>query len=130
MHKVSNRLGKRAPATRDNGRTPYQDRAARVRVNLLVLLAVISVGFPSAWAAPTQALMVKMSDGTELATDVYLPDGPGPWPTVVARMAYPRVWADGRAQGLGRRGYACVAQDLRGMGGSKGRRHNGNTRMQ
>jgi len=125
MHKVFNCLGRRLPATADSNRPPHRSRAARVHTVLTLLapfLGVIGVGFASAWAAPTQTLMVKMSDGTELATDVYLPEGEGPWPTVVARMAYPRVWADGRAQGLGQRGYACVAQDLRGMGGSKGRR--------
>ena len=29
---------------------------------------------------------VEMRDGVHLATDVYLPDGPGPFPTLVDRV--------------------------------------------
>jgi predicted acyl esterase len=33
-------------------------------------------------------VMVRARDGIGLATDVYLPDGPGPFPTVLTRLPY------------------------------------------
>ncbi len=70
---------------------------------------------------PTATVMVKMSDGTELATDYYLPKEGGPsWPVILARTAYPRAAGMGRAEGIVKRGYVAVAQDIRGMGASKG----------
>ena len=32
--------------------------------------------------------MVPMRDGVRLATNVYLPDGEGPWPVILARTPY------------------------------------------
>ncbi len=66
---------------------------------------------------------VTATDGTLLATDVYLPVGVGPWPVVVTRTPY-----DIRDPGhygtwcrtLSNHGYACVAQDARGCGRSGG----------
>ncbi len=56
-------------------------------------------------------------DGIQLATDVYLPAGNGPWPVVVTRTPYNKrdpghygTWC----QTLAQHGYACVAQDCRG----------------
>ena len=62
--------------------------------------------------------MVPMRDGIRLATDVYLPGGTGPWPTIVARTPYGR-FALGDLNNLG---YAVVTQDMRGYGGSEGER--------
>lgn len=68
--------------------------------------------------------MVPMRDGVRLATDVYLPDGPHPFPTILIRLPYGKTqpvcvmpliagyWA--------RKGYACVVQDVRGKWGSEG----------
>lgn len=75
------------------------------------------------WCFPTQTVMVKMTDGTELATDIYLPKEGGPaWPVIVARSAYPRGIAMGEADEFIKKGYAGVVQDIRGMGHSKGER--------
>ena len=65
--------------------------------------------------------LVPMTDGTGLATDVYLPakEG-GPWPALLVRSTYGR---DMDYSGLVRDGYAVVVQDLRGMGGSMGTGH-------
>jgi predicted acyl esterase len=68
----------------------------------------------------TTDLMVAMHDGTELATTVYLPEGPGPFPTVVARTPYNKDGLKGEAAKFVRQGYAFVAQDLRGRFKSKG----------
>ena len=63
-----------------------------------------------------------MRDGVEIAVDVVLPDGEGPFPTVVTRTPYMRVhllgphgWAH-----LLDHGYAYVAVDVRGRGDSDG----------
>lgn len=73
---------------------------------------------------PTQTVMVKMTDGTELATDCYLPKEGGPsWPVIVARSAYPKIVATSRAARIVKDGYAVVMQDIRGMGFSKGERN-------
>lgn len=61
--------------------------------------------------------MVPMRDGIELATNVFLPEGDGPFPTVFQRTPYEK---DGRMYAsMNRRytsaGYALVVQDVRGM---------------
>src|SRR5205085_2252592 len=64
--------------------------------------------------------MVRMQDGTELATTVYLPEGSGPFPTVVARTPYNKDGLKGDAAKFVRQSYAFVGQDLRGRFKSKG----------
>src|ERR1700730_201467 len=64
--------------------------------------------------------MVPKADGTELATTVYLPEGPGPFPVVVSRTPYDKNGLKGEATGFVRHGYAFVAQDLRGRFKSRG----------
>jgi uncharacterized protein len=64
--------------------------------------------------------IVAMHDGTELATTVYLPGGPGPFPAIVARTPYNKDGLKGEAAKFVGHGYAFVAQDLRGRFKSKG----------
>lgn len=68
---------------------------------------------------------VPMRDGTILKTDLYLPDAPGPWPTLVHRTPYAKNSSgaiigmlDIRRAVLG--GYAVVIQDTRGRNASAG----------
>jgi len=68
---------------------------------------------------PVQKLMVRMSDGIELSTQVFLPKGQGPWPIIVVRDPY------SFSQYLSctvfvRYGYGCVYQEVRGRGPSQG----------
>ncbi|MEO0481140.1 MAG: CocE/NonD family hydrolase [Planctomycetota bacterium] len=64
---------------------------------------------------------VPMRDGVELATDVFLPEGEGPFPTVLARTPYNRATESGlKGAYYARRGYAFVAQDVRGRFESDG----------
>ena len=65
-------------------------------------------------------LMVPMRDGTKLATDLYLPEGEGPWPVLMMRTPYGKSEAAPLAQQATRAGYAFVAQDFRGRHGSEG----------
>lgn len=68
--------------------------------------------------------MVAASDGVPLATDIYLPRGPGPFPTIVLRTPYDRRGTIDSAPEVAaiaaERGYAVVAQDVRGKFGSGG----------
>ena len=70
---------------------------------------------------------VPAEDGVNLATDVYLSSGPGPFPTLIMRTPYRRVdrapYAGGRGEATRRfldRGYAVVVQDCRGKYDSDG----------
>jgi putative CocE/NonD family hydrolase len=78
---------------------------------------------------------VTARDGIALATDIFLPDGPGPFPVVLERTPYGRDLASrseitaadprplSRADFAGlftARGYAVVVQDNRGRHGSDG----------
>ena len=66
-------------------------------------------------------IMVPMRDGVKLATDVYRPEGDGPFPTILARTPYDRN-TEGASKGnyWARRGYVFVAQDVRGRFASEG----------
>jgi putative CocE/NonD family hydrolase len=79
--------------------------------------------------------MVAMRDGIRLATDIYLPDGPGPFPVVMERTPYGRneisrseiTAADPKpvpratlAAIFTETGMAVVYQDTRGRHGSEG----------
>ncbi|WP_435190773.1 CocE/NonD family hydrolase [Streptomyces sp. bgisy126] len=55
-----------------------------------------------------------------LATDVRLPDGPGPFPAVLVRTPYDRTRHRAEAHGWARRGFAAVVQDVRGRFASAG----------
>ncbi|WP_409598284.1 CocE/NonD family hydrolase [Paracoccus hibiscisoli] len=82
-----------------------------------------------------QMQMVVMRDGVRLATDIHMPDGPGPWPVILERTPYDRQGVSGSEVALdrpdpltraelgrimARRGYAVVMQDVRGRYGSEG----------
>jgi uncharacterized protein len=63
-----------------------------------------------------------MHDGTLLSADVYLPDGPGPFPCILTRTPYESqrdVFVD-RAIHFAKHGYAFVVQDVRGRYESEG----------
>ena len=70
---------------------------------------------------------VPTTDGAELATDVYLPDGTGTFPVLLTRTPYHRAFATGgdpagmaQVQYYLDRGYAFVVQDVRGKYDSTG----------
>ncbi|MCX4242098.1 CocE/NonD family hydrolase [Paraliomyxa miuraensis] len=65
-------------------------------------------------------VVTPMRDGTALRADVYHPAGDGPWPTIVIRTPYKKELEDVRASYYARRGYAVVAQDVRGRFASAG----------
>ncbi|WP_461010097.1 CocE/NonD family hydrolase [Streptomyces capparidis] len=61
-------------------------------------------------------------DGAALATDWCLPEGAGPFPTVLLRTPYDRRSHHAELRGWARRGFAAVVQDVRGRHGSGGGR--------
>lgn len=67
--------------------------------------------------------MVPMRDGVRLATDIYLPDGKGSYPTLLIRDIYTNGSASGRqryARWATANGYAFVFQSVRGRYDSEG----------
>lgn len=66
--------------------------------------------------------MVAMRDGVQLATNVFLPEGKGPWPVILTRTPYSK---DGtfsfRWRQYNKKGYAFVIQDCRGTFRSQGK---------
>jgi putative hydrolase, CocE/NonD family len=88
-------------------------------------LAAIKAAFPS----PSHALgerrteKVAMRDGAALLTDLFLPEGAGPWPTVLIRNPYAgpnAMMMAAAADALNGEGYAVVHQRCRGTSGSEG----------
>jgi uncharacterized protein len=78
-------------------------------------------------AARAEQVMIAMRDGVHLATDIYLPLGPPvPWPVVLVRTPYDKgsafTFLPRLADVFNDRGYAFVAQDVRGRGRSGGER--------
>lgn len=70
-------------------------------------------------AGRVRVVRVAMRDGVELKTEIHLPRGKGPWPTILVRDPYGLMQYVLCAT-LVRYGYACVHQDVRGRWGSKG----------
>jgi len=71
---------------------------------------------------PTMEVFVAMRDGVKLAADVYLPEGPGPWPVILTRTPYGKgnMFRTGGGEHFIQAGYAYVVQDVRGKGHSEG----------
>lgn len=85
-------------------------------------LFVAVAGAVAAEPRATLTVMVPMSDGTRLATDVYLPTAGGPsWPARLIRTPYGRVHRNRECGSKAERGYAIVVQDMRGRFDSQGR---------
>ncbi|MBV6498711.1 MAG: Cocaine esterase [Prosthecobacter sp.] len=64
--------------------------------------------------------MIAMRDGTLLATDLYLPQGDGPFPVVLTRTPYGRVKRGKDAGSFVNDGYVFIIQDMRGRFDSQG----------
>lgn len=67
-------------------------------------------------------IMVPVRDGVRLATDLYLPEGHSPFPTLIGRTSYNKNSEAVRklAERWTAKGYAFVIQDCRGRGDSEG----------
>ncbi len=66
-------------------------------------------------------VMISMSDGTELAANIFLPKEGKLFPTILMRTPYGKgSKTNGQGKAYASRGYAVVIQDCRGRGDSKG----------
>lgn len=109
------------------------NKTMTVTRTLLILATVWALSLALPVSAEFKEVMVPMRDGTELATNISLPDGEGPWPVVLTRTPYGKDRrarrgqpepnpSEKREQGQQflDRGYAYVVQDCRGRFKSQG----------
>jgi len=92
-------------------------------IHRLCFLTAAILGATVAFAAETareQEYMVEMRDGVRLATSVFLPEGDGPWPTIIQRTPYNKATYARTAPRYTGEGYAYVLQDSRGIHKSEG----------
>lgn len=85
-----------------------------------VLAALLTVIVLAQGTVRKETVMVPMRDGVRLATDVYLPQGSGPFPVILVRTTYNKQGLEGLGRDGTRRGYAVVVQDTRGRFASEG----------
>ncbi len=64
----------------------YRMRPWRRMQLVLAALLILTIAVPTRTAV--EELMVPMRDGVKLATNVYYPEGEGPWPVVLSRTPY------------------------------------------
>jgi predicted acyl esterase len=94
---------------------------------LAAQLDLSQLSLPTHKLAPTATQFVPSFDGTKLRVEVTLPEGPGPWPTIIESSPY---HDDGKradpasyayfVKDWAARGYAVVVADVRGFGDSGG----------
>ncbi|MCP5063050.1 MAG: CocE/NonD family hydrolase [Ignavibacteriae bacterium] len=65
--------------------------------------------------------MVMMTDSIALATDVYLPEGDGPFTCILIRTPYNKNGTKGDCERFQKRGFAVITQDCRGTYSSQGK---------
>ncbi|REK19428.1 MAG: CocE/NonD family hydrolase [Planctomycetota bacterium] len=100
-------------------------RSARYRsfVGRISLALVVLVCTATAALAEFKVEMVPMRDGVKLATNLFFPEGEGPWPVVLSRTPYGKGRAASREEKekpYTERGYVRVVQDCRGRHDSEG----------
>lgn len=89
-------------------------------IRCISFVALVCTFADIAQSAAPQTHMVAMRDGVNLATDVYVPDGEGPWPVIFLRFPYNKALGAGVGPDANGRGYVFVAQDTRGRFASEG----------
>jgi putative CocE/NonD family hydrolase len=98
--------------------------ASACRAAIGVACTTLAVVFASVLPAQERALnrnvMVAMTDGVRLATDVYLPFRDDMFPVVLLRTPYDKRGKKWLADALVSKGYAVVVQDVRGQVASEG----------
>lgn len=68
----------------------------------------------------TRNIKVEGKSGITLQTDLFRPDGPGPFPTLLMRLPYGRAGFTPVAETYAERGFITVLQACRGTDGSSG----------
>ncbi len=88
------------------------------KVVIACVLVVSAVAAQKVRAQTTE--MIVMGDTVELATHLFLPEGAGPFPTILMRTPYGREQLVELAVMGAAIGFAVVIQDVRGSGDSQG----------
>lgn len=97
--------------------------ASMIALGTAVQAQAPAAGPPAAAGPKMIEVFTPMRDGTKLASNVFLPEGKGPWPVVLTRTPYlkdGRMFAPAGARKWTDAGYAYVVQDVRGKGHSTG----------
>jgi putative CocE/NonD family hydrolase len=101
-------------------------------VKLLLLAALLMIAVLAAASSPDASysrrpgvktrldVKIPMRDGVKLSADIYLPDGPGPFPVVLVRTPYDNMPLAEKGLIFASNGYVYVAQDCRGRYDSEG----------
>jgi len=98
------------------------------RLAVLAALSLLSIAPPASGQGKVRfGVPIPMRDGVSLAADVWMPEGTGPFPTILVRTPYERTMElvpAGRPPELGAyfaaHGYVWIIQDTRGRGDSDG----------
>jgi putative CocE/NonD family hydrolase len=85
-----------------------------------LLLVLCSPLYPDEPAAVEKNVMVAMTDGVRLSTNIYLPAPEGSFPTLLMRTPYNKNHGEKQARFFAGDGYAVVVQDCRGRVDSEG----------
>ena len=64
--------------------------------------------------------MIPMRDGVSLMSDIYFPQGTGPWPAIVVRHPYGQPYGEDVYETIAEDGVVLVHQQCRGRFGSEG----------
>ncbi len=106
-----------------NKRFGWRNLPRRGKILLLLAIIVTPLAITTLWyffwSGRPLTFMVPMRDGVYLATDVYLPDGPGPFPVILYRTPYDKSTDPGPTY-FRQYNVAIVAQDFRGCHASEG----------
>lgn len=78
------------------------------------------VSQPLLFVEQRDGVEISMRDGTKLAATLMMPEGEGPFPAILVRTPYGRVFEWGNRVHWAARGYVLVVQDVRGRGDSEG----------
>ena len=91
--------------------------------NLILIVAIISF---TSCSKPKHLLdtPIEMRDGVNLSTDIYIPEGKGPFPVILSRVPYGTksdyILQPFYGEYFNERGYVYVSQNVRGKFGSEG----------
>ncbi|MGE0554514.1 MAG: CocE/NonD family hydrolase [Gemmatimonadales bacterium] len=106
--------------------------AGRLLTAALTLASFAAVAPAEGQVEVRFAVTMPMRDGVELVADAWIPEGLGPFPTILVRTPYERTMellgaGAGRPPELGtyfaKQGYVWIIQDTRGRGDSEGTFH-------
>jgi putative CocE/NonD family hydrolase len=90
------------------------------RLAITCFVSLMAVGCDS----QLQDVQVDMRDGVKLLTDIYLPEGAGPFPVIMSRVPYGTkseyIFQPQVGEFFAKNGFAYVTQNVRGRFGSEG----------